>query len=207
MRVSARMARRRSVSHPETDDPGFDDPTGRPSPRADRRSGISTRSSPRSPRWSRAMPTWLECARRLRREHDHDRRPRRDGDGRSGVDRSRSQWRAASHSSSRDGIRAPRQASIGSAPTVRLQSTECISIAGGHRATRVVLTRWCAIRWWLGAESNHRHADFQSAALPTELPSQGARLYAGRRSTGKPTRVAARCAAMTPATTPCDDPL
>ena len=24
----------------------------------------------------------------------------------------------------------------------------------------------------LGAESNHRHADFQSAALPTELPRQ-----------------------------------
>ena len=24
--------------------------------------------------------------------------------------------------------------------------------------------------WCLGAESNHRHADFQSAALPTELP-------------------------------------
>ena len=24
---------------------------------------------------------------------------------------------------------------------------------------------------WLGPESNRRHADFQSAALPTELPS------------------------------------
>lgn len=26
--------------------------------------------------------------------------------------------------------------------------------------------------WWLGTESNRRHADFQSAALPTELPSR-----------------------------------
>ena len=25
---------------------------------------------------------------------------------------------------------------------------------------------------WLGPESNRRHADFQSAALPTELPSR-----------------------------------
>src|SRR5438874_4307307 len=30
---------------------------------------------------------------------------------------------------------------------------------------------------WLGAESNRRHADFQSAALPTELPSRDRRRF------------------------------
>src|SRR5437899_2307998 len=34
---------------------------------------------------------------------------------------------------------------------------------------------------WLGAESNRRHADFQSAALPTELPSPG---YAAEELSG-----------------------
>ncbi len=28
-----------------------------------------------------------------------------------------------------------------------------------------------APQWWLGTESNRRHEDFQSSALPTELPS------------------------------------
>ena len=33
-------------------------------------------------------------------------------------------------------------------------------------------------KWWPGAESNCRHADFQSAALPTELPGlREGRLY------------------------------
>ena len=31
--------------------------------------------------------------------------------------------------------------------------------------------------WWLGTESNRRHADFQSAALPTELPSRSPNQY------------------------------
>ena len=30
-----------------------------------------------------------------------------------------------------------------------------------------------ALRWWRRGESNSRHADFQSAALPTELPRRG----------------------------------
>jgi hypothetical protein len=31
--------------------------------------------------------------------------------------------------------------------------------------------------WWLGAELNRRHKDFQSSALPTELPSQNYRKH------------------------------
>src|SRR6266508_6898907 len=39
-----------------------------------------------------------------------------------------------------------------------------------------------SVRWeWPGAESNCRHADFQSAALPTELPG---RTYAGEELSG-----------------------
>ena len=34
-------------------------------------------------------------------------------------------------------------------------------------------------KWWPGAESNCRHEDFQSTALPTELPGhQGTRIKA-----------------------------
>ena len=28
----------------------------------------------------------------------------------------------------------------------------------------------CCFDWWPGTESNRRHKDFQSSALPTELP-------------------------------------
>jgi hypothetical protein len=38
--------------------------------------------------------------------------------------------------------------------------------------------------WWLGRESNPRHEDFQSSALPTELPSRfgrGERIAQGIR--------------------------
>ena len=31
---------------------------------------------------------------------------------------------------------------------------------------------YCLFGKWLGTESNRRHTDFQSVALPTELPSR-----------------------------------
>src|SRR4030066_295724 len=33
--------------------------------------------------------------------------------------------------------------------------------------------RWRREKWWPGAELNCRHCDFQSHALPTELPGRG----------------------------------
>jgi hypothetical protein len=39
------------------------------------------------------------------------------------------------------------------------------------------------MNWWPGRELNPRHADFQSAALPTELPGrfEGTRIKQARR--------------------------
>ena len=34
------------------------------------------------------------------------------------------------------------------------------------------------LKWWDGTESNRRHEDFQSSALPTELPAQVLKKYA-----------------------------
>ena len=38
--------------------------------------------------------------------------------------------------------------------------------------------------WWLGAESNRRHEDFQSSALPTELPSLNTLVVSNLRRNG-----------------------
>ena len=38
-----------------------------------------------------------------------------------------------------------------------------------RRLVEVFGSRWM-MKWWPGRELNPRHADFQSAALPTELP-------------------------------------
>src|SRR5699024_3550803 len=44
------------------------------------------------------------------------------------------------------------------------EGTDLQSVAFSHFATP-------PFKWWLGTESNRRHKDFQSFALPTELPS------------------------------------
>ena len=36
------------------------------------------------------------------------------------------------------------------------------------------------MKWWDGTESNRRHEDFQSSALPTELPSHTQKLSEAR---------------------------
>ncbi len=69
-----------------------------------------------------------------------------------------------------------------------ISGTRSIWGMGGGGVPRLAATDEHPSLWCLGADSNHRHADFQSAALPTELPrpknARPARL--GGVSIGKP---------------------
>src|SRR5262245_22573010 len=49
--------------------------------------------------------------------------------------------------------------------------------------------------WWPGTESNRRHADFQSAALPAELPGRGRNPHSSTARGRGSTRAAIREAA------------
>ena len=49
-----------------------------------------------------------------------------------------------------------------------------VSEGGAEAASETTPSKfpWIKVlKWWLGTESNRRHEDFQSSALPTELPS------------------------------------
>jgi hypothetical protein len=50
-----------------------------------------------------------------------------------------------------------------------------VLVSVGTPPTTQPVTAQAVRRWWLGAELNRRHKDFQSSALPTELPSQPAK--------------------------------
>jgi hypothetical protein len=66
-----------------------------------------------------------------------------------------------------------RQATSPAIPKIKSHSQNFLSFfrfdSGGNRSPTLTHLK---SKWWLGAELNRRHKDFQSSALPTELPSQ-----------------------------------
>ena len=74
--------------------------------------------------------------------------------------------------SSRKGVRraqATRSSRSDPEPKNGLQWAPGSFSLGTGKEKAAQLTEW---KWWPGPESNQRHADFQSAALPTELPGR-----------------------------------
>ena len=65
---------------------------------------------------------------------------------------------------------------------MRGESIMAVSKRLGHKKRRITVSRtkkqtprmrvYQEFQWWSEADLNRRHADFQSAALPTELPDQ-----------------------------------
>ena len=60
---------------------------------------------------------------------------------------------------------------IGDFEPVKVENPLILLVGRLVRFSQEGLCYWC-LKWWLGAELNRRHKDFQSSALPTELPSQ-----------------------------------
>ena len=60
---------------------------------------------------------------------------------------------------------------------MRLLETTKNPLTWGSSGFRDFMTLHEMIIWWPGTGSNRRHADFQSAALPTELPGRHSTEY------------------------------
>jgi hypothetical protein len=80
------------------------------------------------------------------------------------------------------------EAAVSAVTIVRAQDRTCENCDARFAGRRGVVTRLDSNRserwklWCPGAESNHRHCDFQSHALPTELPGRArAVIGCGRR--------------------------
>src|SRR2546422_11591979 len=73
----------------------------------------------------------------------------------------------------------PQETNSGSSPQILWNAQECARLRHILGTFAIRLEEWCRPTarksWWAGTGLNRRHQDFQSCALPTELPAHQTR--------------------------------